>query len=56
MKKLICRILGHKMYRIKPFYNLMTGWAYDYAIEEERCTRCGSSSNDDLLTKLNNRE
>lgn len=37
------------MYRIKPFYNFMTGWVYNFAIEEEKCQRCGRTSTEDLL-------
>ena len=40
------------MYRVKPFFNLMTGWIYDFAIEEDKCVRCGSNSTKDLLDKL----
>lgn len=37
------------MYIIKPFYNFMTGWIYDFAIETDKCVRCGATSTDDLL-------
>lgn len=52
MKKFICRLIGHKMYRVKPFFNLTTGWVYNFAVEEEKCVRCGRTSTEDLLEKF----
>lgn len=52
MDKILCRLIGHKMYRVKPFYNFMTGWVYNFSIEEKKCVRCGATSTDDLLKRI----
>jgi hypothetical protein len=39
MKKLLCRVLGHKMYEVKPLY--FAFHIYNISFKKDVCTRCG---------------
>lgn len=46
---IICKVFGHKMYRIKPFFNFFVMESYALAVETEDCVRCGDNSHKKMM-------